>query len=114
MPCDTQTLRGQTLTQRKDEVRRALAKLETLLASRKVRPVIGRQGAIAFDGWLDEERGRVSDTCAYRLIMSQGGSLAKATIARAEAMAGRGVNKQAVAVGVHSHDGGRTWHEHKG
>jgi hypothetical protein len=114
VPCDTRTLPGQTLTERKTEVRKALARLESLLASRAVKPVVGPQGAIAFDGWTEADKGRVSDACAYRLLMSGGGTLAKTAIARAEAMAGRSVNKQAVAVGAHSHDGGATWHSHKG
>ena len=110
MSCDTITLKGQTLTERKDEVRRALARLETLLASRTVTPKVGPQGVIAFQGWTEADRGRVSDGCAYRLIMSGGGSLAKAAIARAEAMAGRPVNKQMVAQGYHYH--GDTLHRH--
>lgn len=113
MACDTITLRGQTLSQRKDEVRRALARLETLLASRTVRPVIGVNGAVTFAGWPEADRGRVSDGCAYRLLMSGGGTLAKATIARAEATAGRSVSAAAVASGLHSHDGGKTWSTHK-
>jgi hypothetical protein len=36
--------------------------------------------------------------------------LAKMEIARAEQLAGRAVSAQAVAGGVHSHDGGHTWH----
>jgi hypothetical protein len=39
--------------------------------------------------------------------------LAKAKIAQAEMLSGRSINKQAVGAGVHSHDGGATWH-HKG
>ncbi len=30
-------------------------------------------------------------------------------LAKAEAQAGRTVDKQAVASGLHSHDGGKTW-----
>ena len=33
----------------------------------------------------------------------------KAEIARAEALAGRTVDRKVVAAGVHSHDGGTTW-----
>lgn len=113
MTCDTQTLRGQTLSQRKDEVRRALGRLESLLASRTVRPVVNKDGLIYFEGWTESDRGRVSDACALRLILSGGGSLAKAAIARAEAMAGRPINKQLVAQGYHSHDQGKTWSTHR-
>ena len=112
MTCDTRTLPGQTLTQRKEEVLAATARLNSLLISGAVKPKIGPQGAIIFEGWTEADRGRVSDACAYRRIMAIGQSLAKAKIAAAEALAGRTVNKQAIGQGVHSHDGGRTWHTH--
>jgi hypothetical protein len=111
MPCDTRTLTGQTLSQRKQEVRDALARLSIALIKRQVRPVIDRAtGAITFAGWTEQARGRVSDACAYRMLMVTGSALARAEIARAEQMAGRGVSKQAVAAGAHSHDGGGSWH----
>jgi hypothetical protein len=111
MPCDTRPRRkDQTLTQRKEEVRQTVLGLDKLLASRRVRPVVGPQGAITFVGWAKEERNDVSDACAYRRILSTGSALALAEIAQAEALAGRSVNKQALAVGVHSHDSGNTWH----
>lgn len=110
MSCDTQRLPNQTLSQRKEEVLEAVTKLNALLARGLVKPKIGPQGTIAFEGWSQVDRGRVTDGCAYRLLMSVGSSLAKAAIARAEAMAGRSVNKQAVGQHIHSHDGGRTWH----
>ena len=112
MVCDTRTLPGQTLSQRKDEVKGALRLLGDLIARGKVRPQVAPNGVIFFEGWLDQERGRVSDGCAYRLLMATGGSLVKAKIAAAEAMAGRGVNRQAVAQGLHTRDGGRTYHTH--
>jgi hypothetical protein len=37
---------------------------------------------------------------------------ARATEARAEAIAGRTVDARTIAAGVHSHDGGRTWGNH--
>lgn len=114
MTCDTRTLKGQTLTQRKEEVLEAVLRLNGLLARGLVKPKIGPQGAIVFEGWSETDRGRVSDACAYRRIMAIGGSLAKAAIAKAEMLAGKTVNRQAVAVGAHSHDGGVTWHSHKG
>jgi hypothetical protein len=114
MPCDTRTLKGQSLSERKTEVRAAINRLSTLLAAKKVKPVIGPQGAIAFQGWTEEDRGRVSDVCAYRLLLATGSALARAEIAKAEQLAGRSVNKQSVASGAHSHDGGHHWHEHKG
>jgi len=48
----------------------------------------------------------------YRRLMATGSALAKAKIAAAEALAGRAVSRQALANGVHSHDGGRTWGSH--
>jgi hypothetical protein len=110
MPCDTQLLKGQTLSQRKTEVRTAVTRLSTLLAAKTVKPVIGPQGAIAFEGWTAEDRSRITDACAYRQIMSSGSALARAAIAQAEALSGRTVNRQALAHGHHSHDGGKTWH----
>ena len=38
--------------------------------------------------------------------MSSGSALARAAVARAEQLAGRQVDRRAVAVGAHSHDGG--------
>jgi hypothetical protein len=110
MPCDTQTLKGQTLTQRKEEVRATVAQLARDLAAGRVKPVIGPQGAITFEGWSDADRNRVTDACAYRRIMVEGSALAKAAIAKAEQLSGRAVNRQALAHGVHSHDGGKSWH----
>ena len=114
MPCDTRkSFPEQTLSQRKEEVRVALDKLMAALTSGRARALIGPTGAVAFPGWIEEERGRVSDTCAYRLVMTMGSASAKAAIARAEALSGRSVNRQAVAAGHHSHDGGASWHDHK-
>ncbi len=112
MACDTRTLPGQTLTQRKEEVLAAVTRLNALLANGQVKVVVSREGAVAFQGWLEQDRGRVSDACAYRRLMSIGSSLAKAKIAAAEAAAGRPVNRQVVGSGLHSHDGGVTFHRH--
>jgi hypothetical protein len=114
MPCDTSSLPGQTLTERKTEILDAVKELTALLVSGRVKPKIGAQGGIAFEGWTDSQRRRVTDACAYRRIMATGSSLAKAKIAQAEMMSGRRVNAQAVGAGVHSHDGGLTWHDHRG
>lgn len=110
MPCDTQLLAKQTLTERKTEVRASIARLSTLLAKRLVKPVIGPQGAITFQGWTDDDRSRVTDACAYRQIMATGSVFAKAEIARAEQMAGRSADRRVIGQGVHSHDGGASWH----
>ena len=75
---------------------------------------VGPQGAIAFLGLTDSERDGVTDNCAYRRLMASGSALAIAAIAKAEQLAGRSIDRQQIAVGVHSHDQGRSWHDHKG
>ena len=113
MPCDTRMKRGQTLSQRADEVRLVVADVNSLIAAGKVKPVVDKKtGSIAFQGLDDNLRDDVTDACIFRRIMVSGSSLAKAKIAQAEALAGRTVNKTAVAQGVHSHDGGLTWGSH--
>lgn len=114
MPCDTRRKRGQTIQQRAAEVRRVVETLDKAIASGRVKIKIGPQGGVAFDGLTEQERDDVTDNCAYRRLMISGSVLTKAAIARAEQLAGRGVSRQAVAHGVHSHDGGQTWHHHKG
>ena len=110
MPCDTKLRANQTLTERKVEVREAIAKLSAALVAGRSKAVVGPQGAIAVTGWENEDRSRVTDACAYRLILATGSALAKAAIAKAEQLSGRTVNRLAVAHGHHSHDGGKTWH----
>jgi len=61
-----------------------------------------------------EERDGLTDACAFRRLIVAGAALAKSEIARAEALAGRGVDRKVIAQGHHSHDGGHTWHDHKG
>jgi hypothetical protein len=113
MPCDRTLKAGQSISQRVDEVKKAVEKLSVALAMGRVKAKVGPQGAIAFVGWTDAERDSVTDACAYRRIMVSGSALAKAAIAKAEQLAGRGVNKLVIGQGAHSHDGGRTWHDHK-
>jgi hypothetical protein len=113
MPCDTRLREGQTISQRKVEVREAIARLNSLLVSGRVKALVGPQGAVAFPEWLESDRARVTDACALRFIMSSGSALAKQAIARAEALAGRSIDKKAMAQGVHGHSdghGGITWH----
>ena len=114
MPCDTKLKQGQTIQQRADEVRRAVNRLSQDLVSGRIKPRVSKQGAIAFEGWDTNSRDNVTDNCAYRRLMATGSALARNAIARAEALAGTRVNKQVVNSGVHSHDGGKTWHNHKG
>ena len=113
MACDTRTLPGQTFAERKVEVKKAIDKLAQLIATERVKPVIDRRtGGITFPGWADSDRGRVSDGCALRLLPLTGSAKVIAAIQKAELLAGRPVNRQAVAQGLHSHDGGATWHKH--
>jgi hypothetical protein len=46
------------------------------------------------------------------MLMVSGSALTKAAIARAEQLAGRSIDRRAVARGAHSHDGGHSWHDH--
>lgn len=108
MPCDTRLRAGQTLVQRIDQVKVALSRLERYLQTGTVRIGISTNGAIAFQGWQD--RDDVSDVCAYRTLTAQSSWALRQAVARAEATSGRKVNARAVEAGVHSHDGGKSWH----
>jgi hypothetical protein len=111
MACDTQPFtKNQTLTERKQQVREAVEALAKLLVSGSVKAVVGPQGAVTFAGWNPNDRKAISDVCAYRQLMARGSALAKQQIAKAEALAGRSVDRKVVAHGHHSHDGGHTWH----
>jgi hypothetical protein len=110
MPCDT---RPETQT---EEGKRVLAdatrRLEAALAAGTVQAVIGAQGGIAFRGWREGERGGLTDLCAYRRLRAANSPELRRALARAEVLAGRTVNEQAINAGVHSHDGGHTWGSH--
>jgi len=113
MVCDTRLKRNQTIQERATEVRRAVMRLSEGLVAGRIKTIVGLQGAIAFEGFSAEDRDGITDACAYRLLMISGSSLAKAAIARAEQLAGRSVDRRVIARGAHSHDGGRTWHDHE-
>lgn len=106
MPCNTQ---ANLTAQRKRAVDESLARLRRALAANTVKVVIDRAtGAMAFNGlW---RRDGVADVCAYRALAAAGSSELRQAVARAEALAGRSLNPQAVAQGTHSHDGGANWH----
>jgi hypothetical protein len=108
MPCNTWVRPKQTLAERIDEIKKAIALLDAKIKKRLVKPVVGPQGSITFAGWVGDRVG-ITDACAYRRIMATGSALARAEIARAEQIAGRQVDRRVVASGVHSHDGGTTW-----
>jgi hypothetical protein len=113
MPCDTRLKRGQSIQQRAAEVKKVASDVNSLIASGRVKPVVDkRTGAIAFQGLDDNLRDGATDACIYRRIMVSGSSLTKAALQRAEQLAGRSVDKQALAQGHHSHDGGATWSQH--
>ena len=116
MPCDTRRRPNQTLTERKEEIKASVDKLAAALAAGKVKPVVGAKGGIAFPGWAEGQANGVTDNCGYRKIMSSGSALAKMAIERAETLAGRRVDRQAVAQGLHAHthNGQTVWHDHRG
>lgn len=117
MPCDTRLRdnyrnsgRRQTITERKAEVKQVVYDVNSLVATGKIRPVVDKKtGAIAFEGLSDTIRDGVTDACVYRQLMTTGNTLTKMAIQRAEQLAGRTVDNKAVAQGIHSHDGGRTF-----
>ena len=111
MTCDTVLRPRQTIQERAAEVKKAAAGLDKALVQGRVKVVVDkRTGAIAFAGFNEPDRAGITDACAYRRIMATGSASAKAAIARAELLAGRGVNRTALAQGVHSHDGGGHFH----
>ena len=110
MPCDTYRKPRQTAAERKAEVRKAIEALEKKLNARLVKVKIGPQGAVAFEGWAEGTENRVTDACAYRMIMSTGSALARAEITKAEQLSGRTISREALTQGIHSHNGGRDWH----
>lgn len=108
MACAGMLAPNQTLAQRMAEVDGKLKTLATSIGSGIVRIGIGANGAIVFSNWND--RAGLSDACAYRALSLSGSWELRQAVARAEAMTGRKINANAVASGVHSHDGGRTFH----
>jgi hypothetical protein len=110
MACESMRQPGQSLSERIDQVKKALARLETELTAGRVKVAIAPNGALAFAGWKD--RDNVSDACAYRTLTASNSWALRQSVARAEAMSGRKVNARAIAGGHHSHDGGNTWEKH--
>ena len=111
MACESIRRSGQTLVERMDQVKTALARLERYLSTGSVKVQIGPNGAVAFAGWND--RDDVTDACAFHSLSATSSWALKQAVARAEALTGRKVNPAAVAAGMHSHDGGRTWSTHR-
>lgn len=111
MPCDTRLKPRQTIKERAEEVRSIVAKVVAKLTTGAVKPKVGPTGGVAFLGITDAERDGVTDACIYRRVMATGSASAKLALQRAEQLAGRSVDRQALAHGHHSHDGGKTWHQ---
>lgn len=105
MPCDSQPITPEWERQ----TRAALDRLNDALERQAVTVTIGAEGSIAFVGRTDAERGGLADLCAYRRLMVENSWPLRLAVQRAEALAGRAVNPAAIAAGVHSHDGGRTF-----
>lgn len=112
MPCDTYRQPNQTLTQRKEQIKDIVDNIARALVRGDVKAVVSKQGAVTFTG-ITIDRAGVTDGCVFRRIMATGSQSAKLAIMRAEQLAGVTVNRQTVAQGVHSHDGGATWSSHK-
>lgn len=110
MPCTATPRPEQTLAERIAEVTKALRELEAAIAQGSVRVRIGANGAVALEGWGPADRADVTDVCAIRTLTAEGSWILRQAIAREESRTGRKLNLVAVASGVHSHDGGRTWH----
>lgn len=110
MPCDTFVPQDMTPKQRKAQIDEAIDRLNKAIEDGKVSVVVDKaSGSVGFKGDWGERNG-VSDVCAYRKLSLKGSFAFKKALAKAELAAGRKVNEKAVAAGVHSHDGGKTWH----
>ena len=110
MTCDTRIARGQTPAQRKKEIAEVVQDIAKGIATGKIKPVVGAQGGITFEGLLDATKRGVTDSCIYRRLLASGSATALMAIEKAERMAGRKVDRKA---GVHAHSdgqGGITWH----
>jgi hypothetical protein len=112
MPCDLRRKFNQTQEQRNEELKEIIDRIAQRLVAGTITPVIGTQGGVAFQGLSEEDRGGATDICIYRRLMVEGGALALHRIQQAEMLAGRTVDRQAIAQGWHSHDGGKTWGRH--
>lgn len=116
MSCDSslgwnaQENRKQTIKERVSEVQKVVEKVSALIGAGTVKVKVGPQGAVAFEGIPDAVRDRVTDACIYRRLLVSGSALVRAKVQQAEMMAGRKIDRQVLAAGTHSHDGGRSWH----
>lgn len=111
MPCDTVFRRGQTITERKVEIKKVLDIVETGMARNKIKPKVSPKGGVTFEGLTNEQRDDVTDACVYRMLMRSGSALTRHLLQKAVNSNGGGINRTVVNSGHHSHDGGRTWHD---
>ena len=111
MVCDTTwSYEGQTLTERKREIVSTVQAIDKLVSSNRVKPVVDRNtGAVTFAYLRDSDRNGLTDACVYRRLVATGSAATRVALQRAEQAAGRPVNRQSLAAGIHSHDGGRSW-----
>lgn len=112
MACETYQRKGQSLTERKDEIRRVQERVISGLKSGQIGVKVDAKGGVTFTGIPAEDRPGITDACIYRRVMVSGSQLAIQAIQKAERLAGRSVDKQLVNSGYHSHDGGNSWHRH--
>lgn len=112
MACTAQRTPEQTLEDRMREVEQALRDLQQRLGQGLVKVVVGRNGAVSFQGWSEVDRKGLTDACTVRSLQVAGSWQFRQALARAEALAGRKMDATAVAAGWHSHDEGKTWAKH--
>lgn len=105
MPCDTRPTLTQLQRQAQDE---ALKRLQAALGAGAITLTIGRQGALAITGWAEDQREGLSDVCAFRRLANT--PELRRALAAAEARAGVRLDRRMITQGVHSHDGGKSWH----
>lgn len=110
MPCFSKPRVNQTPEQRRVEVKKVITDIDKLIAKRKIGIKVGPQGAVTFTGLTQAQRGDMTDVCIYNLLMQRGSESMKTAVRTAEMLAGRGVSQTALKAGIHSHDGGSSWH----
>ena len=110
MPCFSKPRVNQTPEQRRTEVKKAVGDIDKLIAKRKIGIKVGPQGGIVFTGLTEAMRAGMTDVCIYNLLMQRGSESMKTAVRTAEMLAGRGVSQSALKAGIHSHDGGGSWH----
>lgn len=110
MACETIRFPEQTPEERAAEISEAMTGLERQLADGTARLVVDPlTGAVGFDGWRD--RRFITDACAFNSLDQQQSPALAAALWEAQAQ-GLVISREAIARGVHTHDGGQTWSTH--